>query len=261
MPTTIVASGAARLPVWIDGDGPPIVLLHAGVADHRMWDPLVTLLAPRHRVVRYDLRGFGAATPPAEEFSACDDLAAVLDAGGLKRAAIVGASYGGRVALQFAIEHPERVSALTLLAGALPEHEWSPHVHAAWAEEESAIEAGDLDAAAQANVRAWLVGPRRAPEQVDPALRALVADMARRALAHELAGGGKEREPDPPLGERLERVSAPTVVACGALDFGDFAAIADRLAAGIPDARRVTLDGAAHLPALERPDDVLRFLA
>jgi len=256
----IAQSGAARLPVWIDGDGPPIVLVHAGVADHRMWDPLVALLAPRHRVVRYDLRGFGKCPFPPEEFSASDDLAAVLDAAGVDTAAIVGASYGGRVALQLAIERPERVSALTLLAAALPDHEWSAHVRAAWTEEEAAVEGGDLDAAAHANMRAWLVGPRRGTDDVDPALRALVEDMARRALANDLAGYVEERKANPPLGDRLGAVQAPTVVADGALDFGDFAVIADRLAAGIAGARRVTIGGAAHLPALERPDEVARVL-
>jgi 3-oxoadipate enol-lactonase len=246
------------LPVWEDGEGPPLVLLHAGVADHRMWDSLVPLLSQGHRVVRYDLRGFGEAPAPAGGFSASDDLAELLDALRIDRAALVGCSNGGRVALQFAIERPERVTELTLISAPLPEHDWSAEVIAAW-EAEEATEG--VDAVVEANLRSWLAGPRRRLDDLDPGLRALAADMARKAEEGYVAAQGEERNPDPPLGTRLGAVTAPTLVVDAALDFEDFSVIADRIAAGIPGARRATIDDAGHVAPLERPDAVAALLA
>jgi pimeloyl-ACP methyl ester carboxylesterase len=245
------------LPVWVDGEGDPLVLVHAGVADHRMWEPLVALLAPRRRVIRYDMRGFGAAPSVTEPFSASEDLGAVLDSVGVDRADVMGNSNGGRVALQFAIEHPDRVGALTLLAAALPEHDWSEQVVAAW---EAAEEASGIDAVVDANVRAWLAGPCRAVEDMEPELRTLAADMALRAEEHYMAGTAEERDPAPPLGSRLGAVRAQTLVVDGALDFPDFRAIADRLAGGIAGAERVTVEDVAHLIPLEAPEVVAELV-
>jgi 3-oxoadipate enol-lactonase len=209
-------------------------------------------------VVRYDLRGFGEAPAPAQEFSAADDLAELLDALETDRAALLGCSNGGRVALQFAIERPDRVTELTLLSASLPEHEWSADVIAVWEAEEAAA---DLDAVVEGNVRAWLAGPRRRLEDLDAGLRALAADMARKTEEGYLAAEAEERGPSPPLGERLGAVTAPTLVVDAELDFPDYAAIADRIAAGVPGARRATIEGAAHLSPLERPEAVAALLA
>ena len=97
--------------LWYDetGDGPPVVLLHEGVVDSRIWEPVVPLLADRHRVIRYDQRGFGRSPMPDGPYSLVDDLVSVLDAAGVERAALAGASRGGNIALTAAVEHPERV--------------------------------------------------------------------------------------------------------------------------------------------------------
>jgi 3-oxoadipate enol-lactonase len=248
------------LPHWVDGDGPPIVLLHAGVADHRTWEPLVRLLSDRHRVVRYDLRGFGEAGPEDAEYSASDDLAELLEALEIDRTALIGCSNGGRVALQLAIERPERVSDLTLISAPLPGHDFGDDVVAAWEEAGAALEAGDLDAAVDADLRAWVAGPLRSLDEVDAGVRMLATDMARRAAELYLAATAEERPADPPLAERLGAVTAQTLVVDAELDFPDFAAMADRIAAGVPDSRRATIEGAAHLSPLERPEAVAALL-
>src|SRR5947209_8694969 len=88
------------------GEGHPVILLHAGIADSRMWDEQMPVLAERYRVVRYDLRGFGRSKMVAGAFSHRADLAALLDALGIASAALVGCSFGGRVATEFALEFP-----------------------------------------------------------------------------------------------------------------------------------------------------------
>src|SRR6185437_13152150 len=109
--------------VWADdsgGDGPPLVLLHPGVGDSRIWEPVLAPLTARYRVIRYDARGFGQSPAPAAKFSLLGDLVAVLDHYGVRKAAFVGCSQGGGSALALALEQPGRVSALVLLCPGIP---------------------------------------------------------------------------------------------------------------------------------------------
>lgn len=241
------------------GTGPPTVLLHAGICDSRMWDPQWQLLAARHRTVRLDLRGFGQTPPRPGRLCHADDVIALLDALEIERAALVGASFGGQVALEIAIARPDRVSALVLACPAMPGHEWSEVVQAYGAEEDAALERGDIDAAVEANLRMWVDGPHRQPGAVDPAVREAVGQMQRRAFEHWLAlpedarAAGDEEALVPDLPQRLGEIAAPTLILLGELDVADMHAIADRLSRAIPGARFASIPDTAHLPSLERP--------
>ena len=112
-----VAGG--RLPYEVAGDGPGVVLAHAGIADMRQWDPQWEALAAAHRVVRYDLRGFGRADVVDTRFSNRADLVAVMDAAGLDRAVLVGCSRAGSIVIDTALEYPDRVSGLVWVCGGL----------------------------------------------------------------------------------------------------------------------------------------------
>lgn len=212
----------------------------------RMWDPQWEALCARHRVLRCDLRGFGASPPPAEPWSHVDDLVALLDATGMASVAVVGASFGGAVAIDLALAHPERVRALVLAAPALAGHDWSEAAEAFDAAETEALARGDLDAAVELNLRTWIA---------DPAVRAAVEPMTRRALELQLAAEAEPAEPPPP---DLSRLAAPALVLYGDRDLPDFGEIARRIAAEAPDARAEALPGAGHLLTLERPDAFLR---
>jgi len=243
------------------GEGPPVVLVHAAVGDSRMWDPQWESFPRAHRTVRFDLPGFGRSPLPGPRFTPGHALLGVLDHLGLERAALVGASFGGRVALEVALARPERVSALVLAGAPLEDgHDWSPAARAFFAAEEAALARGDLDAAVEANLRTWL-----SPD-ADPEVRARVGEMQRRAF--ELQAAHPELEEEalvPDLELRLGDVRAPTLVLVGERDLSDFHAFAERLAAAIPGARHLVLPEAAHLPSLERPGEfdavVLGFLA
>ena len=252
------------------GEGPPVALLHAAVGDRRLWDGQVGALAERHLVVRYDLRGFGDSPLPGGPFSFVDDLAALLDHLGIEGAALVGNSFGGRIALDFALEHPERTAALVLVASALGGHEPSPELEAFDEAEEALLEAGKVDEAVELNLRTWLDGPRRESAPVPAEARELVAAGQRRAFEVMLAAyegsppPGPVRWADPPAATRLGEAAVPTLVVNGAHDVDDFRTIAAQLGDEIPGALAVELD-TAHLPALERPGElnrlVLDFLA
>jgi 3-oxoadipate enol-lactonase len=243
----------------VRGEGPPVLLVHAGIADSRMWAPLSErLVAAGYRTVACDLRGFGSSPLEPGLVSNAADLVALLDHLRIDRAAVVGASFGGRVALELALRAPDRVAALALIGSGLDAFEWSDELDAFDAEEADALERGDLDAAVQANVRMWVTRGDRA---VDPAVVELVATMQRAAFEAQI-GVDADLEPnDPPVAERLHEIAAPVLVVVGAEDVEDFLRLAGRFAENLPAAEPpVIIDDAAHLPALERPDDVAAAL-
>jgi pimeloyl-ACP methyl ester carboxylesterase len=228
------------------------ILLHAGIADSRMYRQQVQTLVPARAL---DLPGFG--TTPLEPGS-LDDRAFVRNALPDEPVTLIGTSLGGRIALELALEAPDRVAALVLVGPGLRDHAWSAEVRAFGAEEEEALERGDLDAAVDANVRLWLA------DDVDPEVRALVAEMQRNAFVLQQGHDYKDVPLAPPASERLADVQAPTLVVTGEEDVRDILEIADKLVAGIPGAEHATIAGAGHLPSLERPDEfdrvVLGFL-
>lgn len=220
-----------------------------------MWRPQLATF-PDARTV--DLPGFG--TTPIES-EPIDFLASVRDAlAEIEEAALVGTSGGARVALEFVLESPDRVSALVLVSPGLDGHDWSQEVRAFGAEEEAALERGDLDAAVEANLRMWLAGPRRSLDVIDPAIRELVAEMQRDAFRLQKGHEMQLVPLDPPASQRLSEVRVPTLVVTGDEDVPDIHEIAEKLTAEIPGAERATVAGAAHLPNLERPEEFDRIV-
>jgi 3-oxoadipate enol-lactonase len=250
----------------VAGEGEAVVLIHAGVCDSRAWAAQMESFPRQYRTVRYDLRGFGRSPVPPEPFSHGRDLLGLLEELEIERATLVGNSVGGVVALELAVARPDLVDALVLVGSGLRGHDWSDEVRAVWDEENAALERGDLDAAVEANLRMWVDGPGRPPRSVAPDLRAFVGAMQRRAFELQLpAGDAADEQPlVPDVGERLGDIRVPTLVLVGDADAPDIHAIAARLEAEIPGARRAVIENAAHLPALERPAEfdalVLGFL-
>jgi 3-oxoadipate enol-lactonase len=249
----------------VAGEGPEIVLLHEGICDSRMWDPQWERYTPSHRVLRFDFRGYGRSPLEPGPYASARDAIELLDHHGFDRAALVGVSLGGRVALEVALAAPERVTALVLVGSGLPGHDWSEEMRATWEREEAALRAGDLDGAVEVSLQAWVDGPRRRPEDVDAEVRKRVAEMQRRALELQLPVEEDEEEllvED--VAERLGDITAPTLVLAGEEDQPDIQAIADRLAREIPGARRAAIADTAHVPSMERPAEfdelVLGFL-
>ncbi len=253
---------------WYDihGEGPAVVLVHAGVADSRMWEPQVGPFSESHTVVRTDLPGYGRSPVETDVVSFSGSVREAMDAAGIDRAALVGVSLGGRTALEVAAESPERVSALVLVGPGIDDHEWSEEVQSFGAAEDEALERGDLDAAIDTNLRMWLAGPRRTLDAIDPKLRALVAEMQRDAFRLQQGNADvRMARLDPPASQRLGGIRTPTLIVTGDEDVEDIHRIADRLTREIPGATRATIADAAHLPNLEGPEEfnriVLDFLA
>lgn len=248
----------ARLAYDELGSGSPVLLLHAGIADRRMWRHLAPALAERHRVIALDLRGYGDSELPPAAFAHHDDVVAVLDALGLDRAALVGCSFGGAVAIDTALAHPHRVSALALFGSAVSGNQWSEETEQLWDDLVGEVDPEDFAAGAAGEVRFWVVGPGRRPADVDPGLVAFAEEMDRRALAAEQALSAVEvEELDPPAIERLADLRLPLLVTAGAADVPDISRLADRIAAEVPGAVRLPdVPDAGHLLPLERPEAV-----
>ena len=240
-----------------------VVLVHAGIADRRMWDSLWPALTAERDVVRLDLRGFGeSAERPRGALSPVDDVLDTLDALDIARCNVVGASLGAGVAVEVTLTRPGLVESLLLAApgGALIP-EVTPELRAFIDAEDSALAGGDLEAAVEANVAWWVDGPRRRADEVDPTVRELVRQMQRRAF--ELTDDWddlEDAELDPPALDRLAEIRVPTLVLVGGLDLDAIQDAARLVAGGIAGARRVDWPDVAHLPSMERPDDFLALL-
>ena len=236
-------------------DGVPLVFLHAGVADGRMWQAQWDAFAGQHPLLRYDRRGFGQTRiHEARPYSRTRDLLAVMEAAGLRRAVLVGCSQGGRVALDLAVAHPDRVAALVLVAPAVngaPAPELEGSVKMLSEAIDAAIAAGNLDAANQLEAQLWLDGPSAPRGRVTGAARELFLAMNAIALASPDPGPAAE---EPSAWMRLEQIGRPTLVLWGDLDLPHLQARCETLVQRLPDARRVVLEGTAHLPGLEAPE-------
>jgi 3-oxoadipate enol-lactonase len=248
----------------VAGSGPALLLVHAGIADRRMWDDQMGPFAEAGwTVVRPDLPGFGETPLPDRPVALWAALRDLLDHLGVERAVVVGCSLGGRAAVDLALAAPDRVRALVLVGSGLAGHRFrEPALFELWDRSEGALERGDHREAARVEVDTWVVGMDRDPAAVDPEVRRRVTEMLLAAYAH---GEADLEEPDPPAAGRLGQVAAPTLVLVGTHDRPDLQAMAAALAGGIGGAERVDLPGTAHLPNMERPEEfnrvVLEFLA
>jgi pimeloyl-ACP methyl ester carboxylesterase len=249
------------------GDGPPVLLLHAGVADMRSWAAVAERLNELGAdVVAYDRRGFGRTPARSPDFRHLDDLLTVLDTQTDAPAWLVGSSQGGLLALDLALSAPDRVAGLVLLAPAVsgePEPEpgdldaatrrLADAVDAAW-------EAGRLDELNRLEVALWLDGPAAAEGRVGGAARALALDMNAIALRSGVPDDTGISGLD--AWSRLEEIRVPATLAWGDLDVPIIIDRCRELAARLPGLRETrVLEGTAHLPYLEQPHVVAGLIA
>ncbi len=243
----------------VAGAGHPLVLLHAGIADARMWDGQFLAFARRYKVIRYDARGYGKTPMVAGPFAHHRDLHGLLTHFGIGRAYLLGCSLGGATIIDFALEHPEMVDALIPVGSGLSGFKYAGEAPPIWAAMVAARKAGDLARAAELTTQIWVDGPRRTPDQVDAVVRERVREMSMIALAtpDDL---GTEQKPEPPAIDRLSELRIPALIIYGDLDQPPILEIADVLARGIAGARKVAMPGVAHVPTMERPAEFNRLV-
>ncbi|HEX5631328.1 MAG TPA: alpha/beta fold hydrolase [Acidimicrobiia bacterium] len=252
-----IAVPGGSLYAEIDGSGPAVCLVHAGVANLRMWDPQVPALAEHHTVIRYDTRGFGRTESEAVEFSNREDLVAVLDHVGAERAVLVGASRGGIIALDTTLEFPDRVSGFVSVAGGISGYDpgiFTPEM-AMWDEVEARWKAKEWEWLADFETAYWYDGPGQPTDRIEPALRALghgwILDNYRAEKPEPTP-----RPLQPPAAARLAELQVPVLVMIGLRD--DPGTVASgRFLAESTGGPLLEFD-TAHMINLEQPE---RFLA
>lgn len=244
--------GQSRLYYEIAGEGEPtVVLLHGGMLDASMWDEQFELLSRSHRALRYDASAHGRSALPPDAYWDHADLRGLMDHLGIDRAVLVGLSMGGRVAVDMALEEPQRVQAVVAVSPGLGGYRFESEFHAANRKSMiAAWKSGDFDAVVEAFQRDWTDGPHRAPEDVDPGVRERVREMARSTVESVMEG----RSLHPPAIERLDELELPMLVVVGELDDPGILEIGSMLVAADPNAELVTVPGVAHMVNLEVPE-------
>jgi pimeloyl-ACP methyl ester carboxylesterase len=251
----------SRLYYETAGSGDPVVLIHGLGADARVWDLQFELFAQSYSVVRYDLRGHGRSAVPTEEpYAHADDLAALLDHVGIARAALVGQSMGGEIAINFALDYPEQTNSLVLADSTVEGYAWSTEWQESWGPIASAYAIGDSNAAlAQVLAHPLLVGSVKQPN-VKTRLTEMFSDYSGWHFVH----ADPVRVADPPALQRLHQIQAPSLILIGQYELPDFHRISELLVQNLPNAQRTELAGVGHVVPLEAPaqfnEVVLQFL-
>jgi 3-oxoadipate enol-lactonase len=248
----------------IAGEGHPVVLVHAGIADSRMWDDQFAVFAQHYKVLRYDRRGFGATPMVAGAYSHHQDLYALLKHLDFERAYFIGCSQGAKTVVDFTLEHPEMAGALVLVSPSLSGFAFEGEPPRQIQQLEEAENAGDLDLVNELEMQIWVDGRYRTKEQVDPLVRARVGEMNLIALKTP-EGLGDEQELFPPAADRLAEITSPALVITGDLDTPRTLAGADFIVEHVAGAQKASLTGCAHMPNMEKVEAfdqlVLSFLA
>lgn len=238
----------------ISGTGSPVVLLHGGILDGRMWDAQFAALERQHTVVRYDARSHGQSSTPVAHFSHDEDLRQLLTGLGIPKASLVGLSMGSRTSIDFALKYPEMVDKLLLASPGISG--MIPHDPFVLAQLEKLAEAGaarDLPAAVECLLRMWVDGPSRVPEEMDQQVRAQCRDLMSESLTRHGAAAqiwATELSAIDHVGE----LRAPILVILGALDPVDIHEVVDLLDRKAPQSHKIVFPGAAHMVNLEDPE-------
>lgn len=245
----------AKIYYEVAGEGQPFLMVHAGIANKSMWDDQFDFFAKRYKVVRYDMRGFGQSPPVADDYQRHEDIRALLDYLKIDHAILMGCSMGGGACMNFALEYPERTDAL-IMVGSAPigfgYEDWSPSPLDE--EMDDALEKGDLERANEVSMRIFIDGIGRSPDQVNPTLRKKVYDMNMIALRN-MNLLGKDVPLPVPAAERIKDLRLPVLIVIGDLDEEYIARAADFMETNISSSRKIVMQGTAHLPNMEFPNE------
>lgn len=248
-----------RIYYEVTGRGHPLVLIHGGQMDRRMWDEQFTHFSKSYRVIRYDVRGFGKSPAATTVYSDENDLASLLDYLHVQTAYVVGLSLGGRVAIDFALTHAGRVDAIVAVAPGLSGFPFSPDPTEM--DTIRAAEAGDWQKVTDLWLQSGFMAPAMENPKIAPRLHQLALENAHENLDNPVL----EAMPNPPAIDRLSDIKTPTLVIVGSRDVADIQEICGLLYARIPGAKEVVIHGSGHIVNMEEPEGfnraVLEFLA
>ena len=244
----------------IMGQGHPLVLIHGGLLDCRMWDGQFKKFADFYQVIRYDIRGYGKSALPKGKYSHVKDLLGLLKFLEVEQAHIIGLSLGGTIAIDFALEHSEIVSSLILTSTA--------PIGLRSQDDELTKKTLTIYEAARNNrfdeaVEMWLAHP--VFSTIQSRARKKIRQMILDNLKSWILPQDNMIWASPPAAERLSRVKASSLILVGAQDVHDIREAADFLENKIGVAIKMVIAGAGHHINIEKPRQfnsiVLDFLS
>lgn len=268
MPAGYADIGDCKLYYEIEGKGEVLVLIHAGFVDSRMWDGQWDAFTQHYRVLRFDMRGFGKSDPATGPVSRRHDLYVLLQELDIAHAHVLGCSMGGETAIDFTLEHPEMVLSLIVVSGTPGGFEMRGAPPSQLLEMLQALEQGDLDRVSELQIRLWVDGNFRQPEQVDSRVRQHAVEMNRLPVENgtwTIADANPLNPLNPPAVSRLGDIVVPALVMAGSLDNPEILRAADLLGNELKRAKKIIISDTAHVPNMEKPTEfnqiVLNFLS
>jgi len=267
--TGYVDVGGARLYYQIGGpdNAQTLVLNHAGFVDSGQWDYQWDAFTEKYRVIRYDMRGLGKSDLAPQSVSRRDDLYKLLTQLGVSKTHVLGESMGGEIVIDFTLEHPDMVTSLIAVSATPSGFEMQGEPPRYLMEMMETLQKGDLEKGSELQLRIWIDGEYREPNEVDPAVRKHAAAMNKIAVKNGtfFTADSQPLNPlDPPAVGRLSEIHVPTLLIAGALDNSEIVRAADVMASEIENAQKLIIADAAHMPSMEKPAEfnraVMEFL-
>ena len=265
---SFVAVNGTQLYYEVLGEGHPLVLIHGGYMDRRMWDDQFHAFAQHYCVIRYDVRGFGQSQLPPVPYADRQDLYALLNHLGVEKTYLLGLSLGGVIALDFTLEHPAMVDALILVGSPVPgfpiellhTEEQLAQLRSRWVAFEKARQERNIPAM----VDALMQDPTLVPSPNYPAARQRVRDNLSEYSFAWVLDPAPRQDLEPPAYQRLAEIHVPTLIILGAQDDPRLFKDADKLEQDIVGSSRVMIAETHHMPNMEKPEEfnaiVLDFL-
>ena len=250
-----ISTETGKIYYEVAGEGHPLVMCHAGFVDSGMWNAQWEVFKQHYRVIRYDMGGYGQSDALTAPVSRRHELATVLQHLGIERAHFLGCSMSGTTVIDFALENPDMVSAL-IVVSATPsgfEMQGAPPLH--MMEMFGALQQGDFETASDLQIRIWIDGAERQPEQVDNTVREHAKAMNMICVRNNtfLIADMQPLNPlDPPAVTRLDMISAPTLILAGALDHPEILRAMNLMHEQIPHAQKQVIADSAHVPNMEQ---------
>ena len=233
----------------------PLVLIHGHPFDHTMWTPQIEAFSPARRVIAPDLRGYGPSPSPSTVTRFSDfttDIEALLDELKVETFVLAGLSMGGQIAMDCYGRFGERVRGL-VLADTFP---------SADTPEAARVREATADRLLREGMRGYAdeVLERMVAPSADPRVKAHVHRMMTATDPGSAAAALRARAQRPDYRDLLTRVTVPALVVVGADDTYTPVSDAEAMHAALPDSTLRVIEGAAHLPNLERPEEFNEML-
>ena len=257
------AVNGTKLYYEIRGQGHPLVLIHGGFMDRRMWDGQFELFAQKYKVIRYDVRGYEKSDKAVGSYSHVEDLRRLLDFLGVEKACVLGLSLGGQIAIDFALEHPDRVDSLILVGAAMTGYpfKYNADFIAKYTAVTTAAKTAGLDEAVEKVLQLPFFIPAKPDSEFVNRMRPMIRENFRAWNSSE----GQAVWPNPPAFKRIEKIAVPTLIIVGDKDIPVILDVGEMLKTRIKGARKEIVRDAAHHVNMEQPAAfnriVLDFLA